>query len=73
VPEVFSHQGGVLIPPENPESLADAMLSVVSGCIGDDQLEQSSSSAAEFQMDKCAERFAGVYDALLTARDAKSR
>lgn len=73
VPEVFSSSGGVLIPPENPELLAEAMLSVVSGCIGESPLEQSSLRAAEFEMDKCAERFAGVYDALLAARDARSR
>ncbi len=73
VSEVFTSHGGVLIQAEQPEALADAMTAVMSGCIRTEHLEHSAGRAAEFSMDKCAERFATVYDELLAARQTSNR
>lgn len=66
VPEMFGHNGGLIVPPESPAELAEAMRAMLSPATRESYGRRGPALAQQFSVDNCASEFADVYASLLT-------
>jgi glycosyltransferase involved in cell wall biosynthesis len=65
IPDLLGGQTGLLVPPEDPEALADAMERLASPVLRATLAARGQEVAGRFSLERCAQRFIALYRELL--------
>jgi len=68
IPEILGEDGGLMVPPESPEALAEAMYEMLSPERRNEYAMRSRTIAERFSIDACVHKYATIYEELLSSK-----
>ena len=68
IPEILGEDGGIMVPPDDPEALAEAMLKMMEPEVRMHYSARAPEIAKRFSIEECARRYAEIYEELLAGR-----
>jgi glycosyltransferase involved in cell wall biosynthesis len=68
IPEILGEDGGIMVPPDDPQALADAMLKMMDPEVRRHYSALAPEIAKRFSIEECARKYAEIYEELLAGR-----
>jgi glycosyltransferase involved in cell wall biosynthesis len=68
IPEILGEDGGIMVPPDDPQALADAMLKMMDPEVRRHYSARVPEIAKRFSIEECARKYAEIYEELLAGR-----
>jgi glycosyltransferase involved in cell wall biosynthesis len=68
IPEILGEDGGIMVPPDDPQALADAMLRMMDPEVRRHYSALAPEIAKRFSIEECARKYAEIYEELLAGR-----
>jgi glycosyltransferase involved in cell wall biosynthesis len=68
IPEILGEDGGIMVPPDDPQALAEAMLKMMDPEVRRHYSVRAPEIAKRFSIEECARKYAEIYEELLAGR-----
>jgi glycosyltransferase involved in cell wall biosynthesis len=68
IPDILGEDGGIMVPPDDPEALADAMLRMMDPEVRRHYSVRAPEIAKRFNIEECIRKYAEIYEELLERR-----